>query len=388
MGGGALAGAPRGGESLTRMAKPRLAIVSIGIRRDLLAPLRFFNHLEIVHLYKKSVYDDLTADDLNSKLIAYSSPLDLRRKLVAAQPNVIQGVEPFSFYTQPYVWACYAAAGKLRAKLIAVTLENRPLETKFGSVRASVLRQALRTYFARACLIIALNRGAQENLQPSGVAPERIERALWGVWGVDTDEFCPAEPNAAPTQPTILFVGRLDAEKGVFVLLDAFETVARAHPAARLWLVGDGAARSEIQERIRARGLLDSVTLTGTIKHRDLPPLFRRAAIFCAPSLTTRKWAEQVGAAILQAMASGLPVVATASGAIPEYLPDGRAGILVPERDPEALAAALAQLLGHPAQARAMGSFGREYACAHYDARKNIAHAEQLVMEHCLARGI
>ena len=363
---------------------PRLAIVSIGIRRDLLAPLRYFSKFELAHFYRASVYGDLTPDDFDDTLRAYTSSRDLYQQLVRVKPDVIQGVEPFSFYTQPYLWACYFAARKTNAGLLTVTFENRPLQIKFGSVRAFVLRNTLRIYFQRACLILTLNLGARENVLRCGADASKIENALWGVWGVDTQEFFPRATRPSDAPPTIVFAGRLHPEKGIFVLIDAFDMVLKKIPNARLLIAGDGPARDALQEKIRAQNRSAAIQLTGTIKNRDMVNLFQQADVFCAPSVTTRKWAEQVGASALQAMACGVPVVSTRSGAIPEYIPDGIAGTLVAEQNAQALADALCEILANPLRAREMGQRAREYACVHYDARQVIQRDEQLVLEHCV----
>ena len=83
----------------------------------------------------------------------------------------------------------------------------------------------------------------------------------------------------------------------------------------------------------------------------------------------------------IQAMACGIPVISTRSGAIPEYVPDGVAGVLVPERDPEALAEAILQLLSDESLRRKMGEAGRAYAVEHYDARKNVEKAEDQLIQ-------
>lgn len=370
------------------MSLPRLALVSIGIRRDLLAPLAYFSKFELIHFYKKSVYGDLTSEDMDSTLHAYASPLALYRRLVAARPNVIQGVEPFSYYTQPFLWACFLAARKAGASLFLPTHENRPLALKFGKPRAAALRRALGIVFARCCLIIVHNNGGQLNVLECGAAPDKIVRGMWGNWGVDTREFYPRPARPGELPPTILFVGRLHQEKGVFVLLDAFSRVQNRIPTARLLYVGDGPANQDLTREIQARALSGAVSLIGTIKHRAVPDMLHQADVFCAPSITTPKWAEQVGASALQAMAAGVPIVSTRSGAIPEYVPDGVAGILVPENDPPALAHSLLELLSNPKRAAQLGAQGRAYACEHYDARANVECGEQLVMERCLARRV
>ena len=365
---------------------PRLAMVSLGIRRDLLAPLRHLEKFELRHFYRANVYDDLTDADWDDTLRAYVSPRDLYRQLVSAQPDVIQSVEPFSFYTQPYVWTCYFAARKTNAALLAVTLENRPLAIKFGRARAWVLRKLLRVFFQRACLILALNQGARENVLACGAEATRVQPALWGVWGADMQEFTPRAARDADAPPTILFAGRLHPEKGIFILLDAFKLVLQKVPNARVVLAGAGPARAQITEQIRAQNLSANIEMLGAIKNRDMARVFQRADVLCAPSVTTRKWAEQVGASALQAMACGVPIVSTRSGSIPEFVPDGVAGILVAEQDAAALADALLFVLSDPSRARALSERARAYACAHYDARQNVARGEALVRAHCARR--
>lgn len=365
---------------------PRLAMVSIGIRRDLLAPLRHLEKFELRHFYRANEYDDLTDADWDATLRAYASPRDLYRQLVSAQPAVIQSVEPFSFYTQPYVWACYFAARQTNAALLAVTLENRPLAIKFGRARAWALRKLLRVFFQRACLILTLNQGARENVLACGAEATRVQPALWGVWGADMQEFTPRAARDADAPPTILFAGRLHPEKGIFILLDAFKLVLRKISDARLVLAGAGPARAQVAEQIRAQNLSANVEMLGAIKNRDMARIFQRADVLCAPSVATRKWAEQVGVSALQAMACGVPIVSTRSGSIPEFIPDDVAGILVAEQDAAALADALLFVLSNPTRARALGARARAYACAHYDARQNVARGETLVMMHCVRR--
>src|SRR5437870_1386445 len=99
-------------------ARPRLAIVSTVIRRDLLAPLRYFTEFEIIHFYRAAEYGDLTAQDISPNLIPYGSSRELERLLFDLRPDVIQGVEPFSLALQPYLWACFRVARLTSARLI------------------------------------------------------------------------------------------------------------------------------------------------------------------------------------------------------------------------------------------------------------------------------
>lgn len=364
-------------------ARPRLALVSTGIRRDLLAPLKYFRRFELTHLYAKIEYGDLLPQDMDETLVRYTSPLDLYSRLVRAYPAVIQTVEPLSLYQQPALWACWLAARRSKARLMMVSFENRPLGVKFGGWLARMLRLSVRPLLRRACLVSALNEGARSNLLECGADPARLLRLMWGVWGVDLSEFAPATARP-PRPPTVLYAGRLVPAKGIFVLLDALAQLRTRIPGARLLVAGDGAARDEFERRARELGAGDAVELLGTVKHRAMPQVFNRADVVAVPSLTTRRWAEQVGMVVLQAMACGVPVVASRSGALPEYMPDGVAGLLVPENDAPALANAVYSILTDAPLRSRFSQAARAYASAHYDASRNVGAAETLVMEQCV----
>lgn len=366
--------------------RPRVALVSTSIRRDLLAPLRNWSDSDLVHFYRRIEYGDLSPEDLDSTLRKYHSPFDLFRKLRQERASVIQTVEPFSIAQQPFFWACYLAARQSGARICVVTFENRSLELKFNRPLAWLLRQSVRPIIARACLLVAVNHGALNNLLLCGIPSDRIKEMMWGTWGVDVEEF---SPPAAPTAcHTILFAGRLHPEKGIFVLLDAFARIYAKEPRARLHLVGDGPARSEVCARIRDLNLETAVKLFGVIKNRAMPDQFRASRVLVAPSVTTPKWAEQVGMSAIQAMACGVPVVATTSGSIPEYIPDGVAGILIKENDVDALADAVLQVLRDNSLHARLSRGAREYALEHYDARINVQRAQNALEEHCLARRV
>jgi glycosyltransferase involved in cell wall biosynthesis len=377
--------------------RPRFAMVSSDIRRDLLAPLVHFTRVDLIHFYRRASYGDLADGELTADLIAYHSPLDLLRGLSATpRPAIIQGVEPFSLRLLPYLYATWAAARWQQTPLVIVTLENRPLSIKHGPLFAQLLRLALRPIFSFARLIIPLNDGACRNVLAVGPFENKMTRLMYGTWGVDATEFTPLRDGREPgfgredltaatgVGPILLFVGRLHPEKGVFDLLDAYALVKTAVAGARLIMVGDGPARSEIERRVEECHWGNEVILTGPIKNRDLPPYFRCADVFVAPSITTPKWEEQVGMTNIQAMACGTPVVSTRSGAIPEYVPEGVAGLLVPERDPSALADTIVRLLGDPELRHRLGQGGRAYALEHYDAAVNVRRAEALILERCL----
>jgi phosphatidyl-myo-inositol alpha-mannosyltransferase len=152
--------------------------------------------------------------------------------------------------------------------------------------------------------------------------------------------------------PTVLFVGRLERRKGLAYLVRAFLRLKPAFPRLRLLVVGrdDRHARDKAMAMVPAR-LRSDLVFAGAVPQAELPSYFASADIFCAPSLG----GESFGIVLVEAMAVGLPVVCSDIGGYRDVVRDGTDGLLVPPRDPEALAEALAGLLDHPARLAAMG---------------------------------
>ena len=143
------------------------------------------------------------------------------------------------------------------------------------------------------------------------------------------------------------------------MLLHAFAKVAAAQADVDLLLVGDGPLRGELTELVRSLGLESRVHFLGV--RSDVPEILRALDVFTLTSLT-----EAASLTLLEAMASGVPVVMTAVGGNPELVRDGIDGLLVPRGDAAATARALLQILGDPAAAAAMGSAGRQRVIDHY----------------------
>ncbi len=180
---------------------------------------------------------------------------------------------------------------------------------------------------------------------PNGIAPSsEPPRAAAGPQAAAHD----------PASETVLFVGRLRTRKAAAVLVEAFAAVVRERPRARLVLLGDGEQRTALAAQIARLGLSASVELAGAVPRAATAEWLRRADVFCLPSTY-----EGFPLAILEAMAEGLPVVATRVAGIPEAVEDGASGLLVPPEDDQALAAALLVLLSDPARRRAFGASGR-----------------------------
>jgi glycosyltransferase involved in cell wall biosynthesis len=366
---------------------PLFAMVSTDIRRDLVLPLRGLTRLRLVHFYRQAPYGDLTPEDLDPTLVRYTSPLDLYRRLRRARPQILQNVELLSVRQLPYAAAITLYALIHRLPLVAGVHISLAARDRFGTLRAALLKLLLAPAVYSTSRFFYLNEGGRRNLEWLGAPEYKMKRLMYGTWGVDPQEFTPErdgkEPDWGPS-PVLLFVGRIHPEKGIPDLLQAYARVRSKEPDASLVLIGEGSQRAAYEETVRRQGWEQKVRFLGTIAHRDLPPYFRAADIFVSPSIKTGRWEEYVGMANLQAMACGLPVVSTRSGAIPEYVPES-AGILVPERDPQALAEAILNLLSDPARRSSLGQAGRARAVEFYEAKQNVLRAEDELL--CLLDG-
>jgi len=168
----------------------------------------------------------------------------------------------------------------------------------------------------------------------------------------------------------------------VTYLIDAFKQLLDKGITARLAIVGDGPERERLQSQARSLGLEERITWFGTVKNADLPPYMRSAQFLVLPSISTKLWVQQLSMTAWQAMACGLPVIATRTGCMEEFTPP-ETGILVSERDPAGLASAMASLLLDPTKRNEMSAAARRYAVHRFDARRNVERAEQTILKWC-----
>jgi len=171
--------------------------------------------------------------------------------------------------------------------------------------------------------------------------------------GVDVARFHPGPPPDTEAGALhIGYVGRLDAHKGVEMLVEAVAGQA----GWTLHVVGDGPQAADI--RRRAAPLHEQVSITGFVPTEELPAVYRSFDVVVIPSLETPRWTEQFCRVAVEAMASGVPIVASSSGALPEVV--GDAGVFVPPGNPAALRTALLELAADPERRAALGRVGRE----------------------------
>lgn len=171
----------------------------------------------------------------------------------------------------------------------------------------------------------------------------------------------PRLPAGVPRESrTLLFLGRLEEEKGVFVLVEALARLATRYPALRVVFAGEGDVAA-LRTAAAAAGVLERIELPGWVAGNAKAALLARAGIFVLPSRF-----EGLPMAVLEAQAAGLPVVATRVGGIPQVVTDGENGMLADPDDVASLVGALAQVLADPENACKMGEIGRERVLAGY----------------------
>jgi len=255
--------------------------------------------------------------------------------------------------------------------------------------------------------------------------PEIAARCHTLRHGVDTVRFCPL-PGAQPQNEgpqRLLFLGRVSPEKGAHVLIQAFKILAEIRPALHLDIVGAvgeilpyiylapdlndqaigglrqfyGTRLSDMIRRqliFRERSYMDDLTAQaagderivfhGAVSQSETIDFFRRAAMLVYPSV----WNEPAGRANIEAAACGLPIISTHSGGIPEFVEDGRTGLLTARGDARELAQAISRVLDDPALAHAMGEAGRQHVLERFTWEASARSFAELIEELFPANGV
>ena len=209
------------------------------------------------------------------------------------------------------------------------------------SLTGLAFRRRRRDLVREAALILAVSDFIRGRLLDRGLPPERVVRHYIGI---DTELFVPGDREWSDRPPAVLFVGRLVEKKGLAYLLRAMEEVERRVEGAELWVAGDGPLRPELEREAAER--LRRCRFLGMVPPAEVRELMRRARVVSVPSIRAASGdSEGFGMVFAEAQAVGTPVASFVSGGIPEAVADGETGLLAPERDWPALAAALESLL-------------------------------------------
>ncbi len=214
--------------------------------------------------------------------------------------------------------------------------------------------------FSRSCAVNELGiNTSRTGVVQNGINPEPFLRAQ--------DSALFRERFNLGERRTVLFVGRLEASKGIENQIDAFAVVKSGFTETSLVVVGHGSAAyvSKLKRRTRKRGLTNDVVFTGRLPASLLPSAYASASVVVLPSLM-----EGFGLTLLEAMASGRPCVASKVGGVPEVMTNGVTGILTRPGDSQDCANRISYILGNPEIAESMGKKGRKVVLSRFTAEK------------------
>jgi glycosyltransferase involved in cell wall biosynthesis len=281
----------------------------------------------------------------------------MRRRIPVVESLVNISHEPVRTVDNPAVSAPKLAMHRL---LDRVTMRG---VTRFHALSDEVARSWIDTVGLRPDRIRVIPRGIDLAELDAGGARDLARSAL------------AAELSLAPTDFIVLAVGRHEAQKGHRYLVEAMPSIIAQVPSAVLVIAGQpGSATAGLEQTVAELGLAARVRLLG--RRTDVPRLLAAADVFAFPSLF-----EGLGVSLLQAMGRGLPCVTTNRPPMSSVVEDGRTGLLVPARDPAALAEAIVRLATAPALAAALGAAARAEAQARYSLDTVAAAVERLYLE-------
>jgi glycosyltransferase involved in cell wall biosynthesis len=277
-------------------------------------------------------------------------------------------------------WACLAAKVAGVPVIVATEHQSPPPEISWRtSVRNAIIDRLV------DCIIVVSEASRRQQLAYTGRTPSKVVTIHNGISIQDWYPRPPAvvvakkrELGLEGATPVVGTVGRLAEQKGLSYFLRMAALLLCDFPAARFVIVGDGPQRDELVALARDLGIADRVIFAGF--RTDVPDLMSAFDLFVLASVF-----EPFGLVLVEAMALEKPVVASRVNGIPEVVADGEAGLLVPPRDPHALAEAAARLLRDQALARRMGQAGRGRVLARFTVEA-MAGKTMALYEEILAR--
>lgn len=228
---------------------------------------------------------------------------------------------------------------------------------------------------AYASAIVVVSRTMEQRLLELGAPREKV---VYNVYGIDLDRFTPGQP--AATGPHFVGIGRFVDKKAPHLTLLAFREVLARRPDVRLTLAGDGPLREACIQMVKAWGMEDQVDLPGVFTPDQVAHALHTARAFVQHSVVPSDGdSEGTPLAVLEAMACGLPVVATRHAGIGDVVAHGERGLLCAEYDVDAMATHMAQLSDDPALAGRMGQMGRTYVEKHHRVEDSVARLQALL---------
>jgi len=300
----------------------------------------------------------------------------LLRSLASIRPRVVLvHAAPSPSFLRDWVFMLAARASGARV----ICHYHGTLHTRFPSGETTSGRAIGRFLMGAADQVLVLGPTYQREM---GAAWHRTLAWAPNVTDVSLYRDLPADtpaPWLKSGERGVLYIGRLSEPKGLYDLYDAVPRVVAKHPNTRFVLVGV-AENDEREPIVRAeaekRGILPHVTFLGSLEGREKAAAFVTSQMIVVPS-----WTEAFPLVIPEGMAAGLPVIATAVGAIPDFVKDGEDGFLVPPRDPAVLADRIIRLLDDEALRRRMSARVRERAPREFDVEVGCAKVGAVIRE-------
>ena len=336
----------------------------------------------LVHGWRPSVGDDPVLSwpsRIAHKAWRVVTRTDIQRETTTAY------VTAFRRHNVDAVLAEYGTTGVLTVE--ACRTVGIPLIVHFHGFDASVRSvlqenaEAYRVMFRHAAGIIAPSRAMLDRLVSLGAPAEKVHHIPYGV---DCHKFGGSDPACAP--PVILSVGRFVEKKAPHLTIEAFALAHRGDPAARLRMVGDGPLLERCRDLAKKLLPADAVTFLGTQPHEAIEAEMRRARCFVQHSVEAESGdSEGTPVAILEAGASGLPVISTRHAGIPEVIVEGETGFLVDEKDVPAMAKQMTLLIREPALAAELGLAARQRIETVFTAEQSLGHLWSVLL-NCITR--
>ncbi len=237
-----------------------------------------------------------------------------------------------------------------------------------------------------ASFLVADTIQTQEFLEAMDIPAERIHLIRNGV---SLGEFPRRQGHEISGLPIILGVGSLYPKKGFHVLLSACGLLRQRGIEFRCVIIGDGYERKRLDDLIEVLGLSDSVEMVGYVSMSELRRWYYRAAIFAVPSLVTLEGqTDGIPTVVIEAMASGLPVVGAETAGIPEVIRDGVNGFLVPASTPEPMADRIQTLLEREDLRESFGSEGRRLMEREFNLERKVEALHELILGQATSRSV
>jgi glycosyltransferase involved in cell wall biosynthesis len=306
-------------------------------------------------------------------------------------------------------WASYPAT----AAYVVSRVLGIPYSITAHVYDATLIRSLMREKVRRARFVVTCNAWSARRL--AALVPEARSRIVLNYHGITLERFAPDGTPPPPLAPAGVFrifsCGSLHPRKGFPVLLEACRRLRDRGRAFTCTILGEGPERSRLERLVAEHGLRSHVTLLGAQPHREVLRHYREADLFVLACVTDYLgWREifsdpvlllEVGLAIpfrpltdgipnvlVEAMAMRLPVVSTTVAGVPELIEDGRTGLLVPERDPGALAAAIERLMDDPALRDRLGGSARADVRERFDRHRNVQDLARILDPSTVRQGV